>query len=165
MTQPIFTMSLWSATSTCVYHCLTSIQFISSRQPDTVRPFHVPPLFGLASLKHHEGGLSCTRVQLKSVSLLPEFPLSLPLTGLQSFSFSCFSVACPLSTMAPCLLSGFLLSPADTSSLSALCSEWQQTQGATNPFQLPIQNLHASQAVESINALLHFKSFFQSWFS
>lgn len=50
-----------------------------------------------------------------------------------------WSVSSVLSD-APCLLSGFLPSPADTGSLSALCSEWQQTRAAASLSQLPLQN-------------------------
>lgn len=127
-----------------------SHQSSSSRWPDRACLIRIPIFFWV--LPHHKSTKTGSLALISGA--LCQLPLSIsfmPLSCLDSLSLNSFSyTACPVSFPQLCLLHGFLLSPADTGSLSALCSEWQRTQAAASLSQSlpPPSNLPTSQPAD-----------------
>lgn len=155
MTHPNRTTSLQSA---WVYLNFNYFSWISPRQPDSTPP----AIFGFWSINTPLKTASGTRGWLSlSVHFLSFSHSSwIPFTQVLFLS----SLSSVLS-IARCLLSGSLPSLPDTSSLSALCSEWQQTQAAVSLSQLPLQiqpHNVPTHAVDSINTAAALLKVFQS---
>lgn len=135
--HPDSCLTLHTATSARMCPTLIGIQFHTPLTTRQVPSHPCPCTFWL--LVHYRTSESASH--LVAACLLSQSISFIPLTSLESVSLAPFStelVLCPLLCSLSALC--FLSSPADTGSLSALCSEWQQTQAAASLSQLPAPN-------------------------